>query len=192
MNEIETVDLLVHNAGINSTGHFESQDCSSQERVIRLNLLAPLKITARMLEQKRLAEGASVVLVSSLSYFASYPGAATYSASKDALAHFVRSLVAVCKDERCRVLTGYPGPTRTAHAHRHSPDNSKEASRMAPEALADKIFQAEQAGHRVLLPTATAKLSALLGCLFPGLMEKVMCRVILEKFPEPSRLAEDN
>jgi hypothetical protein len=38
-------------------------------------------------------------------------------------------------------MTVFPGPTRTAHARRYSPDNSREEKRMVPEELAERIFR---------------------------------------------------
>lgn len=172
-------NCVVHNAGISAVGHFETIPLEKQQAVLHLNLHAPLWLTAELFRQNWLAPNASFVFLSSLSYFASYPGAAVYAASKDGLANYARSLQAAWRDGRC--LTVFPGPVRTAHARRYSPDNSREASRMPPETLAEAIFRAEQAGKARLIPGGQNKLMGLLGHLFPGLMESGMKKVILEK-----------
>ena len=178
---LDSADVFIHNAGISATGHFATLNPNRQEKVLRLNLLTPLQITARLIEKNLLENGSTVVLISSLSHFVSYPGAVAYAASKDGLTHYARSLSAT----RQATLTVFPGSTRTAHARRYAPDNKNEASRMSPDRLADKIFTAQQSGQRILLPSPSAKLFATLGKRTPRLMEFAMRKTILDKFPTP-------
>jgi len=97
--------------------------------VLAVNLTAPLHLTGALLQAGKIAPGGSLVFVSSLSRLLSYPGAAVYAASKDGLASYARSLAVALAPQKMHVLTVYPGPTRTAHARRYSPDNSREARR---------------------------------------------------------------
>ncbi|MCA9916787.1 MAG: SDR family NAD(P)-dependent oxidoreductase [Anaerolineales bacterium] len=169
---------VIHNAGISAVGRFEAIPLAQQQAVLRLNLHAPLWLTAELFRQNLLRPEASFVFLSSLSYFASYPGAAVYAASKDGLANYARSLRAAW---RGHCLTVFPGPVRTAHARRYSPDNSREDGRMPPETLANFIFRAEQAGKTRLIPGPANKVMGFAGHLFPGLLEVGMKKVILEK-----------
>ncbi len=182
LEQINSADIFIHNAGISASGPFASLDPAQQEQVLRVNLLAPLQITAHLLAEQKLSYRSTVILLSSLSHFVSYPAAATYAATKDGLTHYARSLGAALKPNGS-TLTVFPGPTRTAHASRYAPDNKNAASRMAPALLADKIFAAQQAGRRKLLPSASSKLFATLGLFFPRLMEAAMRRTIFDKFP---------
>ncbi len=172
-------NCVIHNAGISAVGRFETIPLEEQLAVLKLNLHAPLWLTAELFQHNWLASEANFVFLSSLSYFASYPGAAVYAASKDGLANYARSLRAACRQGRC--LTVFPGPVRTAHARRYSPDNSHENGRMPPETLANAIFRAEQAGKSRLIPGRQNKVMGLAGHLFPGLLEQGMKKVILEK-----------
>jgi len=175
------IDVLIHNAGINAVGPYATTDINRQQLVLRLNLTAPLLLTAALLRQNRLAEGGSLVFISSLSHFVSYPGAAVYAASKDGLAAYARSLAMTLVPQNLHVLTVYPGPTRTAHARRYSPDNRREHRRMPPEKLAQQILSAVQRRQRLLIPGLGNRLMALLGRLCPGVMEQVMRRTIFDK-----------
>mgnify|MGYP001344796124 CR=1 FL=1 len=124
------------------------------------------------------------MLISSLSYYTGYPGAAAYAASKDGLAHYARSLgVALWPQQR--VLTVFPGPTRTAHARRYSPDNRREGRRMPPEKLAARIFAAQQRGQTILLPAFSARVMAIIGQTAPRLAEWLMRKTILDRLPAP-------
>ena len=170
---------VIHNAGISAVGRFEVVPLERQQAVLHLNLHAPLWLTAELIRHNWLTPDASFVFLSSLSYFASYPGAAAYAASKDGLANYARSLQAAWRGGHC--LTVFPGPVRTAHARRYSPDNSREDGRMPPETLAAAIFRAEQAGQSRLIPGPANKIMGVAGHLFPGLLEMGMKKVILEK-----------
>ncbi|MCB8928342.1 MAG: SDR family NAD(P)-dependent oxidoreductase [Ardenticatenaceae bacterium] len=172
-------NCVIHNAGISAVGHFEAIPLARQTTVLHLNLHAPLWLTTELFRQNWLTPDASFVFLSSLSYFASYPGAAVYAASKDGLANYARSLRAAWAGGHC--LTVFPGPVRTAHARRYSPDNSREDGRMPPETLAAAIFRAEQAGKTRLIPGAQNKLMGGAGHLFPRLLEWGMKKMILEK-----------
>jgi len=174
-------DLVIHNAGISAVGRFAGSDLARQWLVTQINLVAPLRLTAGLLRRQKVRAGGSLVFISSLSYFAGYPGAAVYAASKDGLAAYARSLSVSLAPQQIQVLTVFPGPTRTAHARRYSPDNRREDGRMPPEAVAEAIFRAEQAGKSRLIPGGQNKLMGLAGHLFPGLLELGMKKMILEK-----------
>jgi short-subunit dehydrogenase len=172
--------VLIHNAGLNAVGHFARLDLARQEAVLDVNLRAPLQLTAVLLRQKQLANDGQLIFISSLSRHVGYPGAAVYAATKDGLAAYGRSLDVALPQS---VLTVFPGPTRTAHARRYSPDNSREETRMIPDQLAELVFKAAGNGRSRLIPGWQNRLFAQLGHYWPGLMDWAMRRVILEKLP---------
>ena len=169
--------VVVHNAGISAFGQFEALSWHQQEQVLVLNLFAPILLSLGMLQNGTWERAGSLVYLASLSHYVGYPGAAAYAASKDGLTHFGRSLRAAGK----RATVVFPGPTRTDHARRYSPDNSREDQRMLPETVADAIFKAEQRGSHRLIPGGVNKLLALGGRLLPTVMENVMRRALYEK-----------
>ncbi len=175
------IDVLIHNAGINAVGRFSDINIETQEQVIAVNFYAPMRLTAALLKADRIANGASIVFISSLSHYTSYPGAATYAATKSGLASYARSLSIALAPQNIHVMTVFPGPTRTAHARRHSPQNTREEKRMPPEKLAHHIFRGVQKKKHLIVPGATNRMFALLGKWCPPLMEYAMRKVILEK-----------
>lgn len=174
-------DICIHNAGISAVGPFAASDMARQQAVIDLNFQAPLLLNAGLLAAGRVKPGGSLIFMSSLSKYVSYPGAAVYAASKDGLASYARSLGAGLVGQGIHVLTVFPGPTRTAHARRYSPDNRREQRRMPPETLAEQIFAATQARRTLLIPGLANRAGTLLGLLAPRLMEAIMRKTILEK-----------
>ncbi len=175
----KTIDVFIHNAGINCTGRFIDSDLTNQENVLRINLQAPIRITLSLLKQKKLTDGGSLVFISSLSKYVSYPSATVYAATKDGLASYARSL-RISLHPNINILTVFPGPTRTEHARRYSPDNSNEHKRMNPEDLAKKIYNAEKSKQRLLVPGVSNKLCAILGYFFPRIFENAMSKLFLK------------
>jgi short-subunit dehydrogenase len=182
-------DVFVHSAGISAVGRFAEGELSQQLAVLDVNLRAPAQLTAGGLRAGLVAPGGTLVYIASLSVFTGYPGAAVYAASKDGLAAYARSLRAALAGRGVHVLTVYPGPTRTAHARRYSPDNRREGRRMPPERLAQLIFAAVERRDAALVPGFANRLIAAVGRLTPGLTEELMRRTILDKLPRAAVIA---
>ena len=174
------IDLFIHSAGINATGRFSNVPVDKQMQVVDINLLAPMQLTSKMLREKVMRTGGSLVFVSSLSRYVGYPSATGYAASKDGIASYARCLRLALAPEDINVLTVYPGPTRTPHAREHSPDNSKEYKRMAPETLAQYIIKAVNKRQSVLIPSVANKLFAGIGLALPSLTEMMMRKSLLK------------
>ena len=174
------VNLVVHNAGINAVGRFGVLPLEDQKAVIAVNLQAPLLLTAGLLQAGLLHQDVRFVFMASLSCYVGYPGAAAYAASKDGLAAYARAL-SVALGLRRRVLTVFPGPVRTAHAERHSPDNSRANRRMPPETLAALVDEALAQNKRILIPGGGNRAVARLARIWPAPFELLMRRAILDK-----------
>ena len=180
-----SVDVLIHNAGINAVGHFATMPLDKQLAVLDVNLRAPVLLTADLLRHNKLAVDGTIVVLSSLSHYVGYPGAAVYAASKDGLTSYARSLAIALALHNINTLTVYPGPTRTAHARRYSPDNRRESKRMPPAVLAKRIVDAVNARRNQLIPGIGNRIFARAGRVVPRLTETAMRRVILDKLPTP-------
>ncbi|MBK8050751.1 MAG: SDR family NAD(P)-dependent oxidoreductase [Anaerolineales bacterium] len=175
------IDVLVHNAGINCVGAFADSDLGKQQTVLDVNLHAPLHLTAALLRANKVVQGGTLIFVSSLSRFVSYPGAAVYGAGKDGLASYARSLAVALAPQDINVLVVYPGPTRTAHARRYSPDNRHEGRRMPPDVLAAAIYRALVKRRRTLIPGIGNQLFAFAGRWMPAPVEWVMQQTLFKK-----------
>jgi short-subunit dehydrogenase len=172
------VTLAIWNAGINATGRFWEIPWSKHQQLLNLNFLAPLLLSRSLL---RSHPTATQVFISSLSHHLSYPGASSYAATKDGIAHYARSL-------RCLGLhaqTVFPGPTDTPHAALHSPpgDPAKSKARMPAAQLAEKILAATKTHAPTLIPGPANKVFALLGHWCPASMEWAMRKLLWAKMP---------
>ncbi|WP_129671428.1 SDR family oxidoreductase [Candidatus Chloroploca sp. Khr17] len=187
--DLPAADVFVHSAGISLVGRFAQSDLTRQQTVLELNLHAPMHLTAGLLRHNLLAPGATLVMIASLSVYTGYPGAAVYAASKDGLSAYARSLRVALSPQGLNVLTVYPGPTRTAHARRYSPDNRRERRRMPPAHLANLIVAAVQRRATSLIPGSANRLLATSGRFFPSLTETLMQQAILKKLPVTGMLS---
>ncbi|NWG21253.1 MAG: hypothetical protein HXY39_13130 [Chloroflexi bacterium] len=79
------------------------------------------------------------------------------------------------------VITVYPGPMRTAHARRYSPDNRRESRRMAPERVAACIAAAVEQRRARVIPGVTNQAVALIGSVAPTLTMHAMRKTIFER-----------
>ncbi len=181
LRELPPSGVFVHCAGTSAVGRFETLAAERQQRVIRVNSLAPMVITAGLLENGLIRSPGTLVFISSLSCYTGYPGAAAYAASKDALASYARSLSVALAPRNIDVLTVFPGPTRTPHARRFSPDNSREGRRMSPERVADLIFGAVRKRKRILIPGLQNRAVAMASRIFPGLVERAFEKAVFRR-----------
>jgi short-subunit dehydrogenase len=180
------IDLLIHNAGVSALGPFVQGDLERQMTVLDINLTAPILLTAGLLRADRLAAGGTLACISSLSHFTGYPGAADLRGQQRwAGLHRQQHGSGIGTVHGISALTVYPGPTRTDHARRYSPDNSREAQRMAPTVLAKHLYSAVQRRQRTLIPGAANCAIAMTGRLAPGLVEQMMRRTIFDKLRRP-------
>ena len=108
--------VLVHNAGTNVRGPLVSYDDATIERLIRLNLTAPLMLSRDLYPALRAAGesgGASVVHVGSVAGQVALPTGVAYASAKAGLAQAARTLALEWAKDGIRVNTVSPWYTRT-------------------------------------------------------------------------------
>ena len=174
-------EIVLLAAGVSATGRFEAVPADAYERLVRVNVTAPLVLAADLAGAGALTRRGTIVFVSSLSHAVGYPGAAAYAATKDAVAAYARAVRRPFRKRRVRVMTVFPGPIRTEHAERHAPPGADASRRMKPEAAAAKIWKAVRRGDREFYPGLAAKGAGTFGRLFPRAATRAMRRALFEK-----------
>jgi short-subunit dehydrogenase len=86
------IDLLINNAGVNDFTAFESQADATLERLVAINLLAPMQLARHLLPLLRRAPRAQIVNVGSIFGYIGYPGYTAYCATKFGLRGFSEAL----------------------------------------------------------------------------------------------------
>lgn len=106
-------DILVNNAGIGVGGRFDHVPSDRWERVVRINLLAPMRLCYLFLPQMIERGSGHIVNISSLAGWIGTSGISSYCATKFGLRGFSDSLAADYADSGIRVSTVYPFFSRT-------------------------------------------------------------------------------
>ncbi|EGD42599.1 3-oxoacyl-(acyl-carrier-protein) reductase [Nocardioidaceae bacterium Broad-1] len=86
------VDIVVHNAGVTLDKKLANQKPDRFGTVLEINISAPERITAELLEQKLIRPNGRIIGVSSIAGIAGNVGQTSYGASKAAVIGFVDSL----------------------------------------------------------------------------------------------------
>jgi len=109
----EPVDLLVNNAGFATTGRFAALPGDREVAEIRLNVLAPVRLTRAALPGMVDRGHGGVVNVSSIASLQPLPYWATYAATKAYLTSFSEAVHEEVRSQGVVVLALMPGFTHT-------------------------------------------------------------------------------
>jgi Tropinone reductase 1 len=109
----EPLHVLVHNAGTNVRSPLVGYDDATIERLIALNLTAPLLLSRELHPRLRDARGASAIHVGSVAGQLALPTGVAYAAAKAGLAQAARTLALEWASDEIRVNAVAPWYTRT-------------------------------------------------------------------------------
>lgn len=126
-------DVLVNNAGIGLSGRPDRVPHEHWERLVQLNLLAPMRLTTAFLASMLERGSGHIVNISSLAGWIGSQGLSAYCASKFGLRGFGESLAADLAGTGICVTNVYPCFSRTAILD--SPQYGYKERRIVPEWL---------------------------------------------------------
>ena len=106
----ESIDLLVHSAGVHSLGKLEDAPVEDFDWQYRTNVRAPYVLTQALLPMLRLRRG-QIVFINSSAGLSARANVSQYAATKHALKAVADSLREEVNAEGLRVLSVYPGRT---------------------------------------------------------------------------------
>jgi short-subunit dehydrogenase len=107
------IDGLVNNAGYNSRGTVEAVALENMERIIEVNLKAPIRLCKLVLPHLRASGGGAIVNVASLAGRVPLDHEATYTASKFGLRGFSFAMAEELAGSGITVAVVSPGPIET-------------------------------------------------------------------------------
>lgn len=135
------IDILIHNAselGPSPMPSLADLPWQALERILRVNLTAPLHLTQLVLPGMISRGSGTIVAISSDAGVNAYPGWGGYGASKAGLEHIARTLAAELADTDIRVLVIDPGDMDT-QMHRLAEPGVDLSHLAKPEAVAPAI-----------------------------------------------------
>lgn len=151
------IDVLVNNAGASMVHPTAETDWNAAETLVRLNVLAPFKLTCAVAPRMMARGTGCIVDVASAAALAPQQGLFFYSASKAALAAGSECLRAELRSAGVHVVTVYPGPVKTPMADANFAVFAPSVARFTPtgtaEELARRVVHAvERKTDRVIYP----------------------------------------
>ena len=113
IHQVDTLDILINNAGFATVGHFADIPLEKSMRMFHLHMTASMQLShaalQRMLERKR----GAIINVSSMGAFMLTPGNVLYDATKSFLVTFSENISLEARDKGIKVQVLCPGFTRT-------------------------------------------------------------------------------
>ena len=125
-----TIDLLVNNAGFGTQGAFVSLPLETEERMIKLHVLAPVRLTRAALPPMLEQSHGAVLNVSSIAGLQPLPYNATYAATKSCLTTFSLSVHEEVRGQGVQVMALMPGFTHTEFHERGGVEKTGESLRI--------------------------------------------------------------
>lgn len=111
--EAGPIDVLVNNAGLETSEPFERIDTETIRAVTRLNLEAPVVLTRQVLPGMLARRKGHIVFMSSLAGTGGFPGMAVYAGTKAGISNFTASLRMEMRDTPITTTVVAPGPVDT-------------------------------------------------------------------------------
>ncbi|PTR31009.1 short-subunit dehydrogenase [Rhodococcus sp. OK519] len=180
------LDVLVNNAGVLSSGHFEDIPLEAHRRMVDINVLGTINGLHAAFPYLKETPGAHVVNLASASAIYGQPELATYSATKFAVRGLTEALELEWRGHDIRVLDVWPLFVRTGMIRGMSIGSTRSLGvRLTAEDVAEAIVDATQSRRRfpkVHYPVGVqARVLAASARMSPGwlarLSNKVLSRV---------------
>lgn len=180
--EFGQVDILVNNAGYHSRGLVKDINVDDLEKMVDVNLKAPIVLSRIALPYLKEAGGGVIINVGSLAGRAPIPGSVSYAATKAGLRSFTYGLGMELAEDNIKVAVVSPGPIDTGFIMANI-DATSDLTFSQPLSTADEVAQTilDLCGNRIReqsMPPISGWLTTM-AYLFPWLNPKL--RPMLER-----------
>ncbi len=154
LREDPDLELLVNNAGFGTAGTFHALDLEKEDSEVRLNVLAPTRLSHAALTNMVPRGRGAVINVSSVGGLAPAPFMSTYGATKAYLVSFTEGLSEELRGTGVKVQVLCPGFTRTEFQANANVDAGRvpAALWMTAEAVVDESLRALDRGTVFCVP----------------------------------------
>ncbi|HEY7280521.1 MAG TPA: SDR family NAD(P)-dependent oxidoreductase [Actinomycetota bacterium] len=171
------VDVLVNDAAVGWAGPFAAMSPSELDRLVRVNLVAPIRLTRALLPEMLQRGRGHIVNVASIAGHVGVPDEAVYSATKAALVRFSESIRMELHATGVGVSVVSPGAVDTPFFERRGrPYDRARPRKIPPGRVADAVVAAIRTGRaETFVPGWMAFPARLRGSL-PGLYRSLARR----------------
>ena len=164
------IDILINNAGVGWAGPFEGTDPAAIEKLVAVNLLAPIQLTRALLPGMLARSRGRIVNVASIAGHVGVRGEVVYAATKAGLVGFSESLRFELAGTGVGVSLVSPGVVATRFFERRGTPYTRAWPRpIAPERVAEVLVRAIREDRDEVVVPAWLSLPIRLRGSFPGL-----------------------
>jgi short-subunit dehydrogenase len=158
MNDAETIDVLINNAGTFIQGNVSDEPDGALEQMLEINLYSAYYTARAFLPKMRATKTGHIFTTCSIASLDAYPGGGAYSISKHALLGFTKNLRQELMAEGIKVTAIIPGAVYTdswkgsgvpEERIMEADDIAKmvfAATQLSPQAVVDEIIIRPQLG----------------------------------------------
>jgi len=180
------VDLLVNNAGFGTAGRFVDLDVDGEEREVRLNVLALVRLT-HAAARAMVARGTGAILnVASIAALQPAPNNATYAATKAFVLSFTEAVHEEVRGTGVAVSCLLPGFTRSEFQQRAGIDESQIPGFLwqSAEHVARAGLDGLAKNRAVIVPGALNKSAAVATRLAPHSITRRAAGIVMRRSTE--------
>jgi 3-oxoacyl-[acyl-carrier protein] reductase len=131
LDNFETVDILINNAGFARPGRMDNIDLNDWRAVFEVNVFAPVALTYALLPHFLKSRKGKIVNIASVAGKVAFPGSVCYASSKFALTGFSEGMAAEYSGRGLDIITVCPGLVRTEFFKKNK--NAQDITAMAEE-----------------------------------------------------------
>ncbi|MCE9622897.1 MAG: SDR family NAD(P)-dependent oxidoreductase [Actinomycetia bacterium] len=161
---VDTIDLVVNNAGFGTSGEFYELDADRLDREVQLNVAALTRISRAALGVMVPRGRGYLLNVSSVASFQSAPKLAVYAATKAYVTSFSESIHEEVRGKGVHVTALCPGLTRTEF------QSVSSTERYASEYPSFAWMESDEVARAGLIDVAKGKTLSIPGGLYKGLV----------------------
>lgn len=176
------LDLLVNNAGIGATGHFQYAGPERLRRIMEVNFFAVCELTRSAIPLLKEGVDPAVVMINSVAGRRGIASRSEYSASKFALSGFTEALRAELSKDGVEVHAVLPGLTQSNFENNmlenHARHSLHAQRSMSAEECATLVWNAVEARRNETVLTLKGKLLVLTSRLAPRFVDRKMSQFV--------------
>ncbi len=185
-----TVDMVVNNAGLSTTGAVHQSDRAGELGMIRTNVEAVVDLCTLFLPGMVERRTGAILNVASTAAFQPLPGQAGYAASKSFVLSFTHALRGELKGTGVTATALCPGPVDTGFGEaagfsKEEADNAlPKFMWVAPDAVAKDALAGVESGRAVVIPGIANRVAAAAAYVTP---RKLLVPLLARQHPSLRR-----
>lgn len=182
------LDLLVNNAGIGATGHFQYAQPDRLRKIMEVNFFAPCELTRLAIPLLKEGTDPAVVNINSVAGRRAIPSRSEYSASKFALMGWTEAIRAELVKDNIEVTSISPGLTESSFEDNMLENNARHSLHaqrsMSSAEAAGLIWDSVENRKNEATLTFRGKLLVLVSRLMPRFVDYKMAKFVRNLYKE--------